>query len=88
MWPVNLSVRLPIVDLVSRYLTNYLIGREPIFQWIAPLTAVRCGTAVLCGIIVCFRALSPSEREVAHALLTHLPLSEAPDSGCCAVNGG
>ena len=30
MWPFNLSVRLPIVDLVSRYLTNYLMGREPI----------------------------------------------------------
>ena len=32
MWPFDLSVRLPIVDLVSRYLTNYLIGREPIYQ--------------------------------------------------------
>ena len=32
MWPFNLSVRLPIVDLVGRYPTNYLIGREPIFQ--------------------------------------------------------
>ena len=32
MWPFNLSVRLMIVDLVSRYLTNYLIIREPIFQ--------------------------------------------------------
>ena len=32
MWPFNLSVRLPIADLVGRYLTNYLIGREPIFQ--------------------------------------------------------
>ena len=30
MWPFNLSVRLLIVDLVSRYLTNYLIGRESI----------------------------------------------------------
>ena len=30
MWPVNLSVRLPIVALVSRYLTNQLIGRESI----------------------------------------------------------
>ena len=29
---VNLSVRLPIVDLVGRYLTNYLIGREPTSQ--------------------------------------------------------
>ncbi len=37
MWPFNLSVRLPIADLVSRYLTNYLIGREPIFQRIDPL---------------------------------------------------
>ncbi len=32
MWPFNLSVRLLIVDLVSRYLTNYLIRREAIFQ--------------------------------------------------------
>ena len=30
MWPFNLSVRLPIVGLVSHYLTNYLIGRESI----------------------------------------------------------
>ncbi len=32
MWPFNLSVRLLIVALVSRYLTNQLIRREPIFQ--------------------------------------------------------
>ena len=32
MWPFDLSVRLPIVDLVGRYLTNYLLGREPIYQ--------------------------------------------------------
>ena len=32
MWPFNLSVRLPIVDLVGRYPANYLIGREAIFQ--------------------------------------------------------
>ena len=32
MWPVNLSVRLPIVDLVGRYPANYLMGREAIFQ--------------------------------------------------------
>ena len=32
MWPFNLSVRLLIADLVSRYLTNYLIRREPIFE--------------------------------------------------------
>ena len=32
MWPINLSVRLPIVALVSRYLTNKLIGRESILK--------------------------------------------------------
>ncbi len=32
MWPFNLSVRLLIVDLVSRYLTNYLIRRESILR--------------------------------------------------------
>ena len=32
MWPANLSVRLLIVGLVSRYLTNYLIRREPISE--------------------------------------------------------
>ena len=29
MWPFNLSVRLLIAGLVGRYLTNYLIRREP-----------------------------------------------------------
>ena len=75
MWPANLSVRLPIVDLVSRYLTNYLIGREPIFQRIAPLVAGSCGPATSCGISTAFVVLSPSERQVAHALLTRPPLS-------------
>ena len=30
VWPVTLSGRLPVVALVSHYLTNKLIGREPI----------------------------------------------------------
>ena len=32
MWQINLSVRLPIVGMVGRYPTIYLIGREPISQ--------------------------------------------------------
>ena len=32
MWPVALSGRLPVVALVSHYLTNKLIGREVIFN--------------------------------------------------------
>ena len=30
VWPITLSGRLLIVGLVGRYLTNYLIRREPI----------------------------------------------------------
>ena len=75
MWPINLSVRLPIVALVGRYPANYLIGRESIFQRIAPLIAAPCETTILCGISVLFRTLSPSERQVTHALLTRPPLS-------------
>ena len=74
MWPINLSVRLLIVDLVGRYLTNYLIRREPIFQRIAPLIVKRCHSTMLCGISSRFQLLSPSERQVAHVLLTRPPL--------------
>ena len=75
MWPFNLSVRLLIVDLVSRYLTNYLIRCEPIFQRIAPLIFRSCDPNMSCGISADFSALSPSERQVAHTLLTRPPLS-------------
>ena len=75
MWPITLSGRLLIVDLVGRYLTNYLIRREPIFQRITPLIILPCSKIILCGIIVRFQTLSPSERQVAHALLTRPPLS-------------
>ena len=74
MWPITLSGRLLIVDLVSRYLTNYLIRREPTSYRIS-LTPVSCGTVVLCGISTCFQVLSPCMRQVAHALLTRSPLS-------------
>ena len=60
MWPFYLSVRLPIVALVSRYLTNYLIRREAILKRIAPLISLPCGNDMLCGISVRFRTLSPS----------------------------
>ena len=76
MWPITLSGRLPIVDLVGRYLTNYLIGREPISNRIAPLTSVSCNTVVSCGISEPFGPLSPCARLVAHALLTRPPLEE------------
>ena len=75
MWPFNLSVRLPIVDLVGRYLTNYLIGRELILDRIPPLILKRCLFNMLCGISSRFQLLSPCLRQIAHALLTRPPLS-------------
>ena len=74
MWPITLSGRLPIVDLVGRYLTNYLIGRELTSYRIASLTPASCGAVVLCGISNCFQLLSPSVGQIAHALLTRPPL--------------
>ena len=79
MWPFNLSVRLLIVDLVGRYPANYLIRRESIFQRIAPLISLPCDNDMLCGISVRFQTLSPSERQVTHALLTRPPLTFIPE---------
>ena len=75
MWPITLSGRLPIIGLVGRYPSNYLIGREPVLHRIAPLTPVSCNTVVSCGISEPFGPLSPCARLVAHALLTRPPLS-------------
>ena len=75
VWPITLSGRLPIVGLVGRYPTNYLMGREPIHKRIS-LTPLPCGNVVLCGISSRFQLLSPSYGQVAHALLTRPPLSQ------------
>ena len=75
MWPFNLSVRLLIVALVGRYPANKLIRYEPIFQRIAPLVCQGCPHHTLRGISSRFQLLSPSERQVAHTLLTRPPLS-------------
>ena len=75
MWPINLSVRLPIVGLVGRYPANCLIGREPILKRINPLVGGSCGPPTLCGISTDFSVLFPTLGQVAHALLTRPPLS-------------
>ena len=75
MWPFNLSVRLPIADLVGRCPANYLMGRESILQRINPLVFLSCGKKTLCGISTDFSVLFPTEGQVTHALLTRPPLS-------------
>ena len=74
MWPITLSGRLLIVDLVGRYLTNYLIRRELTSHRIPPFTSKPCGFVVLCGISTSFDALFPCVRQIVHALLTRPPL--------------
>ena len=78
MWPITLSGRLLIVDLVGRYLTNYLIRRELTLYRISPLTPSPCDVVVSCGISNCFQLLSPSVGQIAHALLTRPPLECQP----------
>ena len=75
MWPINLSVRLPIVGLVGRYPANCLIGREPIPKRINPLVGGSCGPPTLCGISTDFSVLFPTSGQVAHAFPTRPPLS-------------
>ena len=78
MWPISLSARLPIVGMVGPSPAIYLMGREPLSVRIAPLTPPSCGGVVSCGISTCFQVLSPSLRQVAHALLTRSPLNISP----------
>ena len=74
MWPITLSGRLLIVDLVGRYLTNYLIRRELTSYRHKPFTPPGCPGVVLRGISTSFDALSPCMRQIIHALLTRPPL--------------
>ncbi len=80
MWPFILSDRLPIVALVGRYPTNKLIGRRPILQrrLKAPFKLPSCGRSFVSGISTPFGMLSPSEGQVAYALLTRSPLGILP----------
>ena len=50
VWLVALSNQLPIEALVSRYLTNELMGRGPVIQRIAPFIFEGCPSEIACGI--------------------------------------
>ena len=64
VWLIILSDQLPIAALVSRYLTNKLMGRGLIFKREPkpPLTPVSADTVVLCGISAPFGTLFPTQR--------------------------
>ena len=73
MWPVTLSGRLPVVALVSRYLTNKLIGRELILDQNS-FHPQEMPPRVVSGIRRRFQRLSQSQGQIAHVLLTRSPL--------------
>ena len=73
VWPVALSGRLPVVALVSHYLTNKLIGREPIPDR-KTFHTQHMRASVISGISSGFPGLSQSGGQVAHVLLTRSPL--------------
>ena len=79
VWPVTLSGRLPVVGLVSHYLTNYLIGRESILDQNSfhqhPMPRL-----VVSGIRRRFQRLSQSQGQVTHVLLTRSPLIQRASS--------
>ena len=75
MWPANLSARLRVVALVSRYLTNQLIRYRPLLLRIAPLSTMRCLTVMSLGITRSFPRLSPTQGYVSDTLLTRSPLA-------------
>src|SRR5580700_6701335 len=74
MWPTDLSVRLRVVALVSRYLTNQLIRYRPLLQRIAPLSISPCGEMIFPGITQSFPWLSRTKGYVSDTLLTRSPL--------------
>ncbi len=64
MWLIILSDQLPVVALVSRYLTNKLIGREPLSRCdlAATFTLKSCGSSAVRGITWPLGQLSPAKR--------------------------
>ena len=76
VWGTTLSGPLPVVGLVSRYLTNYLMGRSPLPQPRKfPLAFLENQSS--CGISRPFGLLSPAEGQVSYVLRTRSPLSLA-----------
>ena len=73
MWPVALSGRLPVVALVSHYLTNKLIGRESIPDR-KTFHTLPMRRRVVSGIRRRFQRLFQSQGQVTHVLLTRSPL--------------
>jgi hypothetical protein len=77
VWGATLSGPLPVAGLVSRYLTNYLMGRRPLLKR-SPLRGTfgcrSLTTPTVCGISSPFGLLFPTSGQVTYVLRTHSPL--------------
>ena len=77
MWLVVLSDQLPIIALVGHYLTNQLMGREPLRKRIAALINKPCSPLITSGINSRFQELFQTCGQVTHVFLTLAPLNIA-----------
>src|SRR5699024_4995852 len=84
VWPVALSGRLPVVALVSHYLTNKLIGREPIPNR-KTFHTMPMRASVISRIRRRSQRLFQSQGQVAHVLLTRSPLTPPQQAGSFPV---
>ena len=75
VWGTTLSGPLPVVGLVSFYLTNYLMGRSPLPQPFSSFLRDPLGPPSVCGISSAFALLSPAEGQVSYVLRTRSPLT-------------
>ncbi len=73
VWGATLSGPRPVVGLVSRYLTNYLMGRSSLPRPRKFLRRLLVPPNV-CGISSAFALLSPAEGQVSYVLRTRSPL--------------
>ena len=76
VWLIILSNQLPIIALVSHYLTNKLIGRRPILKREPKPALTKISEEIIAssGISISFPMLSQSIGQVAYALLTRSPV--------------
>ena len=80
LWPVVLSHRLPVIGLVSYYLTNYLIGHRPLPK--RPKALIRRSHAVLPNLSTGYSPLRGKFLCITHPSATCVLPKEAYRSTC------
>ncbi len=82
VWGITLSGPLPVVGLVSFYLSNYLMGRSSLPQP-RKFPSVFLTNRSPCGISSPFELLSPAEGQVSYVLRTRSPLTSCDVRSTC-----